>query len=56
VVLRKLYYANALRIVPGLRASAFPPVATSSAGVVPPAADAPPSNGAAERPGSDLAG
>jgi predicted TIM-barrel fold metal-dependent hydrolase len=26
VVLRKLYYGNALRLVPGLRASAFPPV------------------------------
>jgi uncharacterized protein len=36
VVLRKLYYANALRIVPGLPAAAFPPVtATASSGVQP---------------------
>jgi predicted TIM-barrel fold metal-dependent hydrolase len=30
VVLRKLYYANALRIVPGLPADAFPPAATTA--------------------------
>ncbi len=31
VVLRKLYYGNALRIVPGLRAADFPPVGASTA-------------------------
>lgn len=31
VVLRKLYYGNALRLVPGLRASDFPPVGGSTA-------------------------
>jgi hypothetical protein len=31
VVLRKLYYGNALRVVPGLRAADFPPIAGGTA-------------------------